>query len=84
MAGGHYSNQSAPARIWLSVTPSDSVNLPAGCRGLFVGGAGNLSLVGADGTAVTFTGVTAGTTLPVGPVRVNSTNTTATLIVALY
>jgi hypothetical protein len=82
----HSADQAAPAREWLAVTPSDTVNLPAGCRGLFVGGAGNLNLLGADrsNTSLVFTNVAAGTVLPCGPVRVNSTNTTATLIIALY
>jgi hypothetical protein len=80
----HTSNQAAPARDWLAVTPSDSTNLPSGCRGLYVGATGDLSLLGAGGTSVTFTAVNAGTILPVGPVRVNQTGTTATAIVALY
>lgn len=69
---------------WVSVTPHDSNNLPAGCRGIYVGGAGNIALVGEDNVAVTFTAVPVGTFLNVGPKRVNSTNTTATLLVALY
>lgn len=80
----HSSDQAAPARGWISVTPSDVTDLPAGCRGLWVGGAGNVTMVGDNGTAVAFNGVAAGTHLPVGPVRVNSTGTTATAIVALY
>lgn len=84
MAGHHYADQAAPARRWLAVTPHDSNNLPAGCRGLVVGTAGDLSLVGSDGTAITFTTTDANTILPLGPIRVNSTGTTATGIVALY
>lgn len=80
----HTADQAAPAREWRAVTPSDTVFLPSGCRGLFVGGAGNVALQGSDGVVGTFTGLTAGTTLPVGPVRVMLTNTTATLILALY
>jgi hypothetical protein len=77
-------DQAAPARVWVSVTPSDTVNLPAGCRGLWVGGAGNVALVGEDNVALTFTGISAATILPMGPKRVNLTNTTATLMIALY
>jgi len=84
MAGHHYADQAAPARRWLSVTPHDSNNLPAGCRGIYVGGAGDVAAVGSDGTAVTFTAVPVGTFMPIGPIRINSTNTTATLILALY
>lgn len=77
-------DQAAPGRVWVSVTPSDSVNLPAGCRSLWVGGAGNVALVGEDNVVFTFTGIAAGTVLPLGPKRVNSTNTTATLMAAIY
>ena len=84
MAGHHYADQTAPARRWLSVTPSDSVDLPAGCRGLYVGTAGNLSLVGSDGTAITFATTDNNTIVPLAPTRVRSTGTTATGIVALY
>lgn len=77
-------DQAAPARVWVTVTPSDTTNLPSGCRGLWIGGAGNVALVGEDGVVVTFSGIAAATVLPLGPKRVNATNTTATPIVALY
>lgn len=85
----HSADQAAPAREWYAVTPSDTVNLPAGCRGLYIGGSGNIALLGNERTGtgltpVTFTGVPAGTVLPCGPLRVFATNTTATLIIALY
>ena len=65
------------------VTPSDTVGTSAPFRALWVGGAGNVSIQMADGTSVVFAGVPAGVMLPVGGVRVNATNTTATLIVAV-
>lgn len=73
-----------PATSWVAVTPHDSTNLPAGCIGVYIGGAGAIALVGHDGTAVTFSAVPVGTTLWCGAKRVNSTGTTATNIVALY
>ena len=76
--------QAAPARSWRNVTPSDTVNLPAGCRGIYVGTAGDVVLVGDDDVAITFTVADDGTLLPLGAKRVNNTNTTATGIVALY
>jgi hypothetical protein len=76
--------EAAPAKQWRAVTPSDTVNLPAGCRGIYVGGAGNVALVGDDNVAVTFTATPVGTFIPCGARRVNATNTTATLLVALY
>ena len=73
-----------------AVTKSDTVNLPyslsTGYRltdALYVGGAGIVVAVMQDDTAVQFTCV-AGQVLPVAMKRVNSTTTTATLMVALY
>lgn len=53
------------------------------CDAIYVGGAGVVAVVFADGSVVNFTCV-AGEILPVMAIRVNSTNTTATLLVALY
>lgn len=50
---------------------------------LFVGGAGVVVAVFEDGTTGSFT-VTAGTLLPLKTIRINSTNTTASLLLALY
>lgn len=73
-----------------AVTPSDTVNIPAvtggtnnGCV-LYVGGDGNLRVTTIGGDTVTFVGVLAGTFLPVQVLRVLSTGTTATNIVALW
>mgnify|MGYP000700423410 CR=1 FL=1 len=73
-----------PATNAASVTPNDSTVLDC-TRGLWVGGAGNIAVVMRGGSAaVTFSGVPAGTLLPFRVTKVMSTNTTATLIVALY
>lgn len=67
------------------VTPSDSANLATPTRALYVGGAGDVVVVmNAYQNAVKFASVPAGTILPVRVLRVNATNTTATLIVALW
>lgn len=72
----------------VTVTASDTVdfvNQGLGrklCDGLYVGGAGVVPVVFEDGTVVNFTAV-AGQVLPVAAKRVNSTNLTATLVVAL-
>lgn len=72
-----------PAATAKPVTPSDTTTI-GGCRGLWVGGAGALTLDFADGTTNTvFSGIPAGTLLPVAPIKVKAA-TTATLIVALY
>jgi hypothetical protein len=73
-----------------AVTPSDTANIPAvtggtnnGCV-LYVGGDGDLKVTTIGGDDVTFVGVVAGTFLPVHVLRVWSTGTTATNIVALW
>jgi len=74
----------APAVGAAAVTPNTSTDLPrAPARALYVGGAGNLEVDTAEGQTVTFTGVTAGSILPVSVKRVRATST-ATNIVALY
>lgn len=77
-------DQAAPAVSWTAVTTSDTVNMPAGCRSIYVGGAGNIVAVGWDNTVATFTAVPAGTVLPIQAKRINATNTTATLMIAMY
>lgn len=68
-----------------AITPSDdAANDIAMTRAVYVGGAGNMVAVDADGTATTFTAVPAGTTLPIRVRRINNTNTTATAMVAIY
>lgn len=65
-------------------TDNFDVNLNGGlCDALYVGGAGIVVAVFQDGSTANFTAV-AGQVLPLRLKRVNSTNTTATLMVALY
>ena len=71
------------ARSALAVTPNDSTVLQSGIRALYVGGAGNVSVVTAGGQTVTFSGVPAGQILPIQVTRVRATGTTASLILAL-
>ena len=69
----------------VAVTPSDVNNFARGvCQGIYVGGAGAIAAVMEDGTVATFSAVPVGTLLPIRATRVNSTNTTATLLLALY
>jgi hypothetical protein len=73
------------ARKLLAVTPHDTNDQAiSGCRGLWIGVAGNVAIIAKDDTAaVTLTGVPIGL-LPVQAKRVMATNTTATTIVALF
>jgi hypothetical protein len=69
----------------VAITPHNSTNFSQGeCRGIYVGGAGNLVVVKPNGSTVTITGALAGTIIPIKAIRVNSTSTTATNLVALY
>lgn len=75
--------QYAPYRKGVAVTTSDATVIPM-TRGLWVGGAGNISVRTASGDTVLLSGVAAGTEIPIAVDMVNATSTTATLIVALY
>lgn len=70
---------------FVAVTPSDTVDLATPARAFFIGVTGDVALVPLDGsTAVTFKNVASGQIIPVQARRINSTNTNATDIVALY
>lgn len=74
-----------PGFIAEAVTPHDSTNFTNGvCRGIYVGGTGDVAVVFQDGTAVTFESVPVGVILPVCAIRVNDTNTDATALVAIF
>jgi hypothetical protein len=77
--GGTY-----PARHGFAVATSDSVDLPNETRAIYVGAAGDVSVVLASGEAVVLAGVSAGSLLPIRVSRVNVTGTTASLMVGLY
>jgi hypothetical protein len=78
------SDQSRPSGNWEAITKHDSTNFVKGqCRAIWVGGAGVVVAVPPSGAPVAFT-CTAGSLLPIQAIRVNSTDTTATLMVALY
>lgn len=68
---------------WFAITPSDETDLAIKPRALFVGSAGNLVLVGADGVSAPFPAL-AGQTLALSPHRVMATGTTATGLVGIY
>ena len=74
---------SDPAQDAAVVTPSDTAD-QGNVRGLYIGGAGNVSVVTAAGDPCLFKAVPVGLILPVRCTKVRSTGTTATNIVALY
>ena len=72
----------APARHAAAVTPSDSTTLGFVTKRLFIGATGNVTVVMADGSSVTYTAVPAGSYLRIRVSQVKATGTTATNIVA--
>lgn len=81
------SYESDPFAGFATVTPHDSNNItvPSGAkvRGILVGGAGVVAAVDSRGGVTNIT-ASAGQLIPGFIVRVNSTNTTATGLVAGY
>ena len=65
------------------VTPSDSTPFPTMVRRLFVGGNGNITLITAAGTTLTFSNVQVGAILQIQCSQVKATGTTATLIIGM-
>lgn len=79
------SSYTDPSRFAVAITPSDSADINGGqtTRGIYVGSTGNVVAV-IGGNAITFVGVPTGAILPIRCTRINSTNTTATSLVALF
>lgn len=67
----------------IAVTPHDTNELAVVCRGIYVGGAGNVSVKMGE-TIVTFVAPLVGTILPVRTSLIRASLTTATNLVALY
>jgi hypothetical protein len=73
-------------RFGVTLTKSDTVNhVPSGqlADAIWVGGAGVCALVLEDDSVVNVTGA-AGSLIPLRTKRLNSTNTTATVVTALF
>ncbi len=82
MAIGSDTSRTTSATRAVAVTPSDSTDLEYTTRGLYIGVAGNLSVVMAGGDTVIIP-VQAGLH-PLSVSRVRATGTTATGIVAVW
>jgi hypothetical protein len=83
-------NQKLQVQRGASVTPSNTADIPSisggtnnGCV-LYVGSAGNLKVLTSGGDEITFVALNAGSFIPVQVVRVFSTGTSCTNIVALW
>lgn len=65
-----------------AITKSDATEYDPPLRGIYIGGAGNVAVIGADDSAaVTLTALAVGVWHPIAVKKVMSTNTTATAIV---
>ncbi len=76
-------NQILPYNHLVAITKSDTVSFAVPTDAILVGGAGTMTVVLENGDVVTLTCV-AGQEVRVRAVRVNSTNTAATGMVACY
>lgn len=75
-------NTGYPPDSWAPIEPSD--NAPVGeCRQLYIGGAGDLVLLGENDVVTTFVGVPAGTYMTCSPSKIMAA-TTATNIVRVW
>lgn len=72
-----------PATSSIAVTPSDTVDLAAVSRALYVGTTGDVTVIMKDGQTVTFTAVAVGW-MPLRVSRVKATLTTASNIVSVW
>ena len=72
-----------PGTDAFAITTSDSANFTTNARSIYVGGAGDVTIVTPANTVVTFKAVPVGSILPVQAKRVNATATTATSLVGL-
>lgn len=79
---------SSACRHWAVITPSDTTDLTTVPKALYVGGTGDITMIGiaapAGASGVKWAAVPASSLLPVRPRRVLATGTTATLIVGCY
>lgn len=86
--GSYADNVSAPCRHWTTLTPSDSTDLTNVPKAIYVGGAGDIAMIGVSAPTgapgVVWKAVPAGSVLPVRPRRVLATLTTATNLVGCY
>lgn len=74
----------APATASAVIAPSDVSDLSFMTRFIYVGGTGTLTVIDASGNTTLFSGIPAGTILPIRASRVKATGTSATLLVALW
>lgn len=77
-----YTLDALGAKGVITITPTDGTGLlwSFPIRGIYVGGAGNISFIGLDGVTADIPSAVAGSILQIPMLRVNSAGTTATLL----
>jgi len=75
---------SAPPRNGAAVTPHDTDELTVVTSGIYVGGAGNVTVITVGGDTITFTALPVGSVISVQAKIIKSTLTTATNLLALW
>jgi hypothetical protein len=78
------SGLSSVAEHAFAITPHDTNELAYVTRGLYVGGAGDVTIITNNDETVTLSGARAGAIIPIRAKQVKATGTTATLLVGLY
>ena len=73
----------APAIHGFAITPHDANEVAETTRAVYVGTAGNLSVVLLSGAAIVFSGLAGGTVLPIRVRQIKATGTTAGALVGL-
>lgn len=75
----------SPANNAAAVTPADGSDIANASRAIYIGGSGDLKvdMVGGQ-TAIVFSGLNAGSLLPLRVKRIYATDTTATNIVVVW
>ena len=76
-------DQSATGAVAVDVSAADQ-KFARTTRGFYIGGAGALALTTLEGQDVTFSGLAAGSILPVQAMAALNSGTTATNVVALF
>lgn len=79
----HTDTAFSSARRLLAVTPHDTNEIIDPTKAIFIGGAGNISIIAVDDTTSVTLAVQSGQILPIRAKIIRATGTTATGIVAL-
>lgn len=83
LSGKRHGIQHMQAEDAAVITPSD-ITVINPTSAFYVGGDGNITVETISGTVITFNNVVGGSIIPLRIIKVLSTNTTATDIIALY